>query len=225
MSRALGAAIALAATLGLPAAAAAHVEFTTERAPAGTDARLTLEVPNERPAAATSRIDMRMPAGVTSVKARALHGWRLEVTKAGNDVRRLTLTAAPSGDELTGSEKGRFGLLVGLPGRPGTTIVFPVLQTYDNGEVVRWIGPEGTSEPAPRLRLTGGKTVPPPAQPSQAAQPATTPTETTPDKEGDGDGDGGGGIPIVVGIGAILLAAVAGRTLARRRNRRRMDGR
>ena len=168
---------------------------------------------------------MRMPAGVTSVKARALHGWRLEVSKAGKDVRRLTLTAAPSGDELTGSEKGRFGLLVGLPGRPGTTIVFPVLQTYDNGEVVRWIGPEGTSEPAPRLRLTGAKTVPPPEQPSQPAQPATTTTETTPAKEGDGDGDGGGGMPIVVGIGAILLAAVAGRTLARRRNRRRMDGR
>ena len=225
MSRALAAAIALAAALGLPTGAAAHVEFTTERAPAGSDARLTLEVPNERPAAATSRIDIRMPAGVTSVKARALHGWRLQVTKSGGAVRRVILTAAPSGDELTGAEKGRFGLLIGLPGRPGTTIVFPVLQTYDNGEVVRWIGPEGTSEPAPRLRLTAAKKVPPPEQPSQPAQPATTPTETTPGKEGDGDGGGGGGIPIVVGIGAILLAAVAGRTLARRRNRRRMDGR
>jgi hypothetical protein len=32
-------------------------------------------------------------------------------------------------------------------------------------------------------------------------------------------------VPIVVGIGAILLAAVAGRTLARRRIRRRMDDR
>jgi uncharacterized protein YcnI len=223
VSRALAATIALAATLGLPAGAAAHVEFTTERAPAGSDARLTLEVPNERPAAATSRIDIRMPAGVTSVKARALHRWRLQVTKSGNDVRRVTLTAAPSGDELTGAEKGRFGLLVGLPGRPGTTIVFPVLQTYDDGEVVRWIGPEGTSEPAAQLRLTAAKKVPPPDQPSQPAQPATTPADTTPDKEGDGDG--GGGVPIVVGIGAMLLAAVAGTALARRRNRRRMDGR
>jgi uncharacterized protein YcnI len=221
MSRALAATIALAATLGLPAGAAAHVEFTTERAATGSEARLTLEVPNERPAAATSRIDLRMPAGVTSVKGRALHGWRLQVTKSGDVVRRVTLTAAPSGDELTGTEKGRFGLLVGLPGRPGTTIVFPVLQTYDNGEVVRWIGPEGTSEPAPRLRLTAAKSVPPPEQPSQ---PVTTPADTTPDKEGDGDG-GGGGVPIVVGIGAMLLAALAGTTLARRRNRRRMDGR
>jgi periplasmic copper chaperone A len=223
MSRALAATIALTATLALPAGAVAHVEFTTERAPAGSDARLTLEVPNERPAAATNRIDIRMPAAVTSVKARALHRWQLEVTKSGNDVRRVTLTAAPSGDELTGTEKGRFGLLVGLPARPGTTIVFPVLQTYDDGEVVRWIGPEGTSEPAPRLRLTAAEKVPPPEQPSQPAQPATTPADTTSNKEGDGDG--GGGVPIVVGIGAMLLAAVAGTTLARRRNRRRMDGR
>jgi uncharacterized protein YcnI len=219
MSRTLAATIALAATLGLPAGATAHVEFTTERAPAGSDARLTIEVPNERPAASTNRIDIRMPAGVTSVKGRALHGWQLEVTKSGQGVGRVTLTAAPSGNELTGTEKGRFGLLVGLPERPGTTIVFPVLQTYDDGNVVRWIGPEGTSEPAPRLRLTGSKRVSPPEQPGQPAQPATTPADK------GGDGGGGGGVPIAVGIGAMLLAAVAGTTLARRRNRRRMDGR
>jgi uncharacterized protein YcnI len=218
MSRALVATIALAATLALPARAAAHVEFTTEHAPAGSDARLTLEVPNERPGAATRRIDIRMPAGVTSVKARALRGWRLKVTQSGRGVRRVTLTAPP-GRELTGTEKGRFGLVVGLPGRPGTTIVLPVLQTYDDGEVVRWIGPEGTSEPAARLKLTAAKAVPPPEQPSQ---PATT-TEPAPDK--NDDGDGGGGVPIVVGIGAMLLAAGAGTALARRRNRRRMGGR
>jgi periplasmic copper chaperone A len=222
VSRALAATIALAATLALPAGAAAHVEFTTERAPAGSDARLTLEVPNERPEAATRKIDIRMPAGVTSVKARALRGWRLKVTESGRGVRRVTLTA-PRGSELTGTKKGRFGLVVGLPGRPGTTIVLPVLQTYDDGDVVRWIGPEGTSEPAPRLRLTAAKAVPPPEQPSQPAQPATTPTDAAPDKESDGGG--GGGVPIVVGIGAMLLAAGAGTALARRRNRRRMDGR
>jgi uncharacterized protein YcnI len=140
-------AVVVAAAMLVPAAgAAAHVAIKPPRAAAGSEARLTLEVPNERPAAATRKIDLQMPAGVTAVRARALRGWKLRVREAGGEVRRVTLTAG-AGRALTGDQRGRFGLRMTLPATPGRTLVFKVLQTYDNGEVVRWIGPPGTSEP------------------------------------------------------------------------------
>jgi uncharacterized protein YcnI len=213
--------IALLATVVLLAqggAAFAHVEVTPERAPAGDDARLTFEVPNERPEAATERIVIQMPAGVTSVEGLALRGWRLTARPATGNVRRVTLVA-PQGSELTGDERGRFRMRVGLPRREGATLVFKVLQVYDSGEIVRWLGPEGTSEPAARLRLTAARAAAP--EPAQA-EPEETREPPQPAAD-SGDGDDGGGVPIWAGIGLILLAAVAGSSLARRRNRRRLE--
>jgi uncharacterized protein YcnI len=215
-------AAAILAALLLPAAlASAHVEVEPARAPAGSDARLTFEVPNERPDAATTRIVIQMPAGVTSVEGVALRGWRLATRPATGNVRRATLTAAP-GRELAGEQKGRFRLLVGLPRRAGATLVFKVLQVYDDGEIVRWLGPEGTSEPAPSLKLTAAREpAPAPAPAQDSTQPE--PDQAQPQDSGDGDGDGDGGVPIWAGVSLILLAAVAGSALARRRNRRRLD--
>jgi uncharacterized protein len=197
----------------------AHVEVKPSRAPAGDEARLTFEVPNERPDAATRRIVIQMPGGVTSVAADALRGWRLTARAAGGRVRRATLTA-PRGRELTGEERGRFRLFVGLPRREGATLTFKVLQVYDSGEIVRWLGPAGTSEPAPTLRLTAARE-PAPAPPPEEPQPA--PAEPAPAEDSGDGGDEGGGVPVWAGIGLILLAAAAGSTLARRRNRRRFE--
>jgi uncharacterized protein YcnI len=219
-------AVVVAAAMLVPAAgAAAHVAIKPPRAAAGSEARLTLEVPNERPAAATRKIDLQMPAGVTAVRARALRGWKLRVREAGGEVRRVTLTAG-AGRALTGDQRGRFGLRMTLPATPGRTLVFKVLQTYDNGEVVRWIGPPGTSEPAGRLRLgaLAPKEATAPGEAEPDATPAPAPAEPDPGGGDGGDGDDGG-VPIWAGIGLILLAAVAGSSLARRRNRRRVEQR
>ena len=42
-----------------------------------------------------------------------------------------------------------FGLSVQIPGKAGDKLTFKALQTYSDGEVVRWIGPEGSDTPAP----------------------------------------------------------------------------
>jgi uncharacterized protein len=214
-------ALLLAAVLLPAATASAHVEIKPARAPAGGEARLTFEVPNERADAATERIVIQMPGGVTSVEGGSLRGWTLANRPSAGSVRRTTLTA-PRGSELTGEERGRFRMTVGLPRREGATLTFKVLQVYDDGEIVRWLGPKGTSEPAPTLRLTAARR---PAEPEQA-QPAPAPeTETTEAQPAEDSNDGGddGGVPIWAGIGLILLAAVAGSSLARRRNRRRIE--
>jgi len=213
-------ALLLVAALVPAATAAAHVAIKPARAPAGAEARLTFEVPNERPDAATRRIVIQTPPGVTSVTGLALQGWKLTTRPPGMNVRRATLTA-PRGRELTGEERGRFRLRVGLPRRAGATLTFKVLQTYDSGEIVRWLGPQGTSEPAPKLRLTAARDPAPAAD--QAAPTETKPTETEPVQDESKDSNEDGGFPIWAGIGLILLSAVAGSALARRRNRRRLE--
>lgn len=205
---------ALAAALALPVPGAlAHVEVKPKRAPAGAEARLTFEVPNERPDAVTTTIAIQLPAGVQAGTTRRSGGWRVRTSG-----RRVTLVA-PRGRELRGEERGRFPLELQLPLRPRTSLTFKVLQTYDDGEVVRWIGPPDTSEPAARLRLAAAEPEPPPAE--QEPPPPETQT-TAPSQPAEDSGDDGGGVPIWAGIGLILLAAVAGSAAARARNRRRM---
>ncbi len=216
-------ALILASALVLAAPAAAHVDVRPERAPAGGEARLTFDVENERTDARTRAIVIQMPRGVTSAEALSTRGWLLTTRGGTRAVERVTLTAPPA-RELTGGEHARFRLLVGLPRREGATLTFKVLQRYDDGQTVRWIGPAGTSEPAPTLRLTAARA--PAPEPAQA-EPEATPTDEPP-AAGDGSGDednGDGGVPIWAGIGLLLLAAAAGSRLARRRNRRRLDRR
>ena len=39
-------------------------------------------------------------------------------------------------------------------GKPGTALTFKALQTYDNGDIVRWIGAPDADTPAPQVTLT-----------------------------------------------------------------------
>jgi periplasmic copper chaperone A len=205
---------ALAIVLALPVTAAlGHVEVKPKRAPAGAEARLTFEVPNERPDATTTRIAIQLPASVRAGTTRRSGGWRVRASG-----RRVTLVAT-AGRELRAEERGRFPLQLQLPLRPRTSLTFKVLQIYDDGEIVRWIGPPGTSEPAARLRLGAAKPAQSRAEQDQA--PAETQT-TAPSQPAEDSGDDEGGVPIWAGIGLILLAAVAGSAAARARNRRRM---
>jgi uncharacterized protein YcnI len=205
----------------LPAAvASAHVEVKPERAPAGSDVPLTFQAENERTGAATERLVIQMPRGVTSVEGLSLRGWKLTTQQQGAQVRQATLTA-PSGGGLTDEQTGRFRLRVGLPRRAGATLTFKVLQIYDDGEVVRWIGPEGTSEPAPQLKLTAARTPAPEPGSATVDRPGATGATGAQAPSDSGGGDDGGP-PIWAGIALIVVAALAGSWLARWRTRRRM---
>ena len=41
-----------------------------------------------------------------------------------------------------------------IPGKAGDKLTFKALQTYTGGEVVRWIGAEGSDNPAPIVTVT-----------------------------------------------------------------------
>ena len=53
-------------------------------------------------------------------------------------------------------------------------LVFKAIQTYDNGDVIRWIGPPSDEHPAPTITVTGGAPKRPSASTSQPARRSTS---------------------------------------------------
>jgi uncharacterized protein YcnI len=153
------------AALLFPAAAGAHVTLQPNEAPAGGYTRLDVRVPNEQEDAATTKIVVQMPEGFASASYEPVPGWTTKVATAKLDqpietddgevtteVRTITWTATGKGIEP--GQFQDFGISVKVPeGQPGEALTFPSIQTYDNGDVVRWIGAPDSEEPAPQVTL------------------------------------------------------------------------
>ncbi len=108
------------------------------------------------------------------------------------------------------------GLSLRMPkGEAGAKLSFKALQTYEDGDVVRWIGPEDADEPAPVVTLTagsagGGHGAPAAGgdTPSASAAPAASPD----------DGGGSNTLAIVgVVLGALALVAAIAALVTRRK--------
>jgi periplasmic copper chaperone A len=237
-----GAVAALAAltVLALPAAAGAHVTVVPSSAPAGAYAVFDVRVPNERDDAATTKVELKLPPGFLTASFQPVPGWRAQVVKERLS-RPIETENGPISEQAgrivfsgDGSAAGRippgafqdFPISVKLPDRAGETLTFKALQTYDDGEVVRWIGAPGADEPAPQVTLTaaagegdgagaghdGGEEPAPAADPAAASAPASA-------NAGDDDGGSSDGLAIaglVAGV-AGLLAGVAALLAVRRR--------
>jgi uncharacterized protein len=123
-----------------------------------------------------------------------------------------TVTFTSKGKGIGPGQFQDFGLSVGLPDKAGTTLTFKALQTYSNGEVVRWIGAPDADQPAPQVKLTQVA-----AEGDSAADPGAQAAPASADSD-DGE-DGGGDTLSVVAliVGALgLLAGLAGLAAARR---------
>ncbi len=221
MNRTITAATIAAATLALPGAAQAHVTLQPEEAPAGGFTRLDVRVPNERDKAGTTKVAVQMPPGFYFVSYEPKAGWTAKVTKRKLDkpveqfgekiteeVGQITLT----GDGKTGIVKpGQFedfGLSVGVPkGKAGSKLTFKATQTYENGEVVRWIGgsgrrragPAGHAHRRPRTR----RATPPTA--TRRRRPRSRPAAGSADS-GDDDGPSTGLVIAALALGALGVA-------------------
>src|SRR4029450_13202370 len=144
------------------AAARAHVTLQPNQAAAGSFTVLNVRVPTERDDAATSKIDVQFPAGFAAARYQAVPGWKVRVVmkklakpiQTGDGpitegVRRMIWTR-PS--KIGGVKPGQFQdfpISVQIPGKAGDKLTFKALQTYSNGEIVRWIGAPDAETPAP----------------------------------------------------------------------------
>ena len=222
-------AAAVAAALALPATAAAHVTLQPSTAPADGFTRLDVRVPNERDDAATTKVDVQLPPGFAFVSYEPRPGWKVTVKRektdepieveGGFEIDEQVSQITWSGGRIGPGEFVDFGLSLRMPkGEGGDKLTFKALQTYDDGDVVRWIGPEDADEPAPIVTLTdpatgGGHGAPGStggdtsvsstgAQEPAGAENASATTETAGD-------DGGDGLAIAA-LAVAVLALIAG---------------
>ncbi len=219
------AAVTAAAALALPAAAQAHVTVNPREATAGAYTKLDVRVPNERAGASTVKVQLQLPDGFTSLSYEPRADWRARVTRArlstpietshgpaSEVVREATWTGTGSGlGRIAPGQFVDFPISVQIPeSAAGTTLSFKAIQTYSNGEVVRWIGAPDSDTPAATLAVAAA----PAGGGHGAAAPAAAPAR------GDDGGDTLGVVALIVG-GLGLLAASATILVTRRRSARR----
>jgi uncharacterized protein YcnI len=166
----------VAATVALAAAAPAlaHVTAQPSEATQGGYTKIAFRTPTESDTAGTVKLEVTFPADhpITSVSTKPMPGWTAQVTKQplatpiqdeGRTIteapRTVTWTAQP-GTRINPGEFTEFEVSMGPLPTNTNQLLFPAVQTYDDGMVVRWDQPpaaEGAPEPehpAPLVKLT-----------------------------------------------------------------------
>ena len=131
------------AALAIPTVALAHAVVYPRTSSAGAYEKYVLRVPNEKDTSVTTRVEIQFPATVRVVSFSEVAGWRLEVTRDTSG----RVTAATWTGSLPPERFVEFPFVAVNP-REKTTLVWPVHQTYSDGERVDWTGPENSDTPA-----------------------------------------------------------------------------
>ena len=181
----------VAAALTAPAAAQAHARVSPPVSLAGELQLYSLAVPTEKANAFTTRIVMTVPAnfGIDSFVPPP-SGWHMTQRTTGSGDNAVVTEVTWTGGRTPTGEDSMFQFLA-QPANAGE-YVFHIEQTYSDGSIVDWDGPESSQAPAPVIS----------AVTSFASAGAGTSTLTI--------------VALVVGILGLLAAAFALTTSGRR---------
>ncbi len=204
--------------------AGAHVSVSPDEAPKGSFTTLTFNVPNEKDDASTTKVEITLPTDnpIRSVRVEPVPGWQVTTQKTklpqpiqtdDGEVTEAVTRITWSGGQIQPDRFQRFVVSLGPLPENADSVVFKALQTYSDGEVVRWIetsAPGGgePENPAPTVTLTA----------------ATDDGETTGGSSGQAaaasnDGDDDSNTLAIVGVvlGAVALLTAAGAIVMARR--------
>ncbi len=143
--------LAIAGTgLALPAVASAHARISPPVSVANELQLYSLAVPTEKSGLTTSKIVMTVPAGfgIDSFVPPPL-GWRMQVAQIGSGDSAVVTKVTWTGGRTPTGEDSLFQFLA----QPSSakTYTFQVEQTYSDGSIVDWAGPESSAAPAPTI--------------------------------------------------------------------------
>ena len=228
----VGGLVAATAVLVLAAPASAHVTVNPSEAPQGSFTKLTFRVPNESDTASTTSVEVNLPedAVIPYVSVKPVPGWTANietrtleepVEAEGGEISEVVSKVTWSGGAIAPGEFQEFEVSAGPLPDDVDQIEFPAIQTYDDGEISRWIEetPEGGEEPehpVPVLALVAS---------TGDEHEAATPISAAPDDSdeaaattSDSDDDSSNALAIVAlvvgGLGVILggLALIRNRS-------------
>jgi uncharacterized protein YcnI len=173
-------------TLAVASVASAHVRVVPEEVPAGSFEVLTVRVPTEKDIP-TTEVRVEIPEGFTISRVEPVPGWTYELEEEAGVVRAITW----SGGEIGATEFQQFNIQGQTPEEPGE-YPWSAFQTYEDGSVVEWTGPEDSEEPASVLSVTQGN-----------------PNESAPQEAGSGSSPSTSLITQLASYGGLVLGAQA----------------
>jgi len=134
------------AALVVASSAFAHAHISPPVALATAGQLFSLAVPTEKEGATTTKIVLTCPPGFSIDSFVPTPGWKRQVQQTGSGesavINKVTWTggAVPAGEDAT------FSFLA--EPQSSKTYAFRVEQTYSDGSIVDWSGPESSDTPA-----------------------------------------------------------------------------
>ena len=141
-------ALAGVAALVTAAAASAHAIVSPAVALDKKLQQFTLSVPTEKEGLTTTEIELTVPSGfaIDSFEP-APAGWKQQVQSTGSGEDTIVQKVTWTGGHVPTDEDAVFRFNASTSG--AKTYTFDVRQTYSDGSVVEWTGPETSDTPAP----------------------------------------------------------------------------
>ncbi|GAB2714165.1 YcnI family copper-binding membrane protein [Kitasatospora kifunensis] len=217
------AALSAATVLLVAGPAAAHVTVQPSSAPKGAaDQSFAFRVPNEDDQASTVKVELYFPTDhpIASALIAPVPGWtdQIQTTKLttpiktdDGDITDVVSEVTWSGGSIAPGHYQDFTLDFGQLPSDTDQLVFKALQTYSNGNIVRWIdtsqpGQPEPDHPAPTLKLTAAT-----ADSGAPATASTAPAASAKSASADDSTARALGIAgLVVGTLGLAAAAVFG---------------
>ena len=148
-SRLLVLGCAAAVALVAVASASAHARMSPSVSLANELQLYSLAIPTEQANAYTTKIVLTLPKGFSIDSFAPSPGWTRVESSTGSGDNAVITQVTWSGGHVPTEEDSLFQFLAEAA-TPGT-YTFHVEQTYSNGEIVDWAGPETSAAPAPTI--------------------------------------------------------------------------
>jgi len=140
---------ALGGALIIAAGAAAHAEMSPAVAPTSHGQLFTLAVPTEKESATTTKVELTVPSGFAIDSFVPAPGWKRSVQTKGSGEQAIVQKVTWNGGKVPTGEDSAFHFLASPSS--SKTYDFKVRQTYSDGSIVDWSGPESSDTPAPTV--------------------------------------------------------------------------
>jgi uncharacterized protein YcnI len=142
-------ACAAAAALVVAASASAHARMSPSVSLANELQLYSLAIPTEKEGLYTTKIVLTLPKGFSIDSFVPSPGWKRVEQATGSGDNAVITQVTWSGGDVPTEEDSLFQFL-GEADTPGT-YTFQVEQTYSDGSIVDWSGPESAAAPAPTI--------------------------------------------------------------------------
>ena len=142
--------VAVAISLVLASTAFAHARVSPAVSLSGKLQLYSLAVPTEKAGLTTQKIVMTVPKGFGIDSFVPAPGWTQQIEQHGSGDSAVIEKVTWTGGNVPTGDDSLFQFLA-QPANSGT-YTFEIKQTYSDGSIVDWSGPESSAAPAPTIQ-------------------------------------------------------------------------